>query len=199
MHADHRRQACRVHEQNSAAELLAFRWHQVTVKTQYEDKRTAKRHPKGKYEMQRVINIYKSGSTQMLRSVPWEAVDSRTACISLIDWTSYTLSQGHTDWQSLVKCLDHRNIMSETGCSQAKLCQAARCTEVHWNASRRPSLQSQDITCFTCLCIQLEHQVEDYVLVQRQRSLPALDKSTLYRRCRLYDPCLAVLFCVELI
>jgi len=40
--------------------------------------------------------------------------------ISLIDWISDILSQGYTNLQSLVKCLDHRNIVSDTVCSQAK-------------------------------------------------------------------------------
>ncbi len=43
------------------------------------------------------------------------------ARLSLIDWISDTLSQGYTDLQSLVKCLDHRDIVSDTGCSQAKV------------------------------------------------------------------------------
>ena len=34
----------------------------------------------------------------------------------LIDWISDTLSQGYTHWQSLVKCLDHRDIASDTVC-----------------------------------------------------------------------------------
>ena len=40
--------------------------------------------------------------------------------VSLIDWISDTRSQGHTDLQNLVKCLDHRGIvlMSETVGSQ---------------------------------------------------------------------------------
>ena len=41
--------------------------------------------------------------------------------VPLIDWISDTLSQGYTDLQSLVKCLDHRDIVSDTGCSQAKV------------------------------------------------------------------------------
>jgi len=40
--------------------------------------------------------------------------------VPLIDWISDTLSQGYTNLQSLVKCLDHRNIVSDTVCSQAK-------------------------------------------------------------------------------
>jgi len=32
--------------------------------------------------------------------------------VPLIDWISDTLSQGYTNLQSLVKCLDHRNIVS---------------------------------------------------------------------------------------
>ncbi len=39
----------------------------------------------------------------------------------LVDWISDTLSQGYTGLQSLVKCLDHRDIMSDTACSQAKV------------------------------------------------------------------------------
>jgi hypothetical protein len=39
----------------------------------------------------------------------------------LIDWISDTRSQGYTDLQSLVKCLDHRDIVSDTACSQAKV------------------------------------------------------------------------------
>ena len=33
---------------------------------------------------------------------------------SLIYWISDTLSQGYTNLQSLVKCLDHRGIASDT-------------------------------------------------------------------------------------
>ena len=40
---------------------------------------------------------------------------------SLIDWISDTRSQGYTDLQSLVKCLDHRDFVSDTACSQAKV------------------------------------------------------------------------------
>ena len=35
---------------------------------------------------------------------------------SLIDWISDTRSQGCTYLQSLVKCLDHRDIVSDTVC-----------------------------------------------------------------------------------
>jgi len=40
----------------------------------------------------------------------------------LIDWISDTLSQGYTNLQSLVKCLDHRGIASDTVRIQARLC-----------------------------------------------------------------------------
>ncbi len=40
--------------------------------------------------------------------------------VSLVDWISDTRFQGYTVLQSLVKCLDHRDIMSDTACSQAK-------------------------------------------------------------------------------
>ena len=39
----------------------------------------------------------------------------------MVDWISDTRSQGYTGLQSLVKCLDHRDIMSDTACSQAKV------------------------------------------------------------------------------
>ena len=41
--------------------------------------------------------------------------------VSLIGWVSDTLSQGYTELQSLVKCLDHRGIVLvlDTVCSQA--------------------------------------------------------------------------------
>ena len=42
--------------------------------------------------------------------------------VPLIEWISDTLSQGYTNLQSLVKCLDHRVIASDTVCSQARLC-----------------------------------------------------------------------------
>ncbi len=43
--------------------------------------------------------------------------------LSLIGWISDTRSQGYTDLQSLVKCLDHRGIVLvlDTVCSQAKV------------------------------------------------------------------------------
>ncbi len=41
---------------------------------------------------------------------------------SLIDWISDTLPKGHTTLQSLVNCLVHRGIASDTVCSQAGLC-----------------------------------------------------------------------------
>ncbi len=39
----------------------------------------------------------------------------------MIDWISDTIYQGYTNLQSLVKCLDHRGIASDTVCSQARL------------------------------------------------------------------------------
>ena len=41
--------------------------------------------------------------------------------VPLIDWISDTLSQEYTNLQSLLKCLDHTNIVSDTACSQAKV------------------------------------------------------------------------------
>ena len=45
------------------------------------------------------------------------------ACVAgfLLDWISDILSQGYTDLQSLVKCLDRRGVASDTVCSQARL------------------------------------------------------------------------------
>jgi len=53
------------------------------------------------------------------------------AGLSLIDWISDLLSQGYTDLESLAKCLDHRGIVSHTVCSQATVCSAAQCIEMH--------------------------------------------------------------------
>ena len=52
---------------------------------------------------------------------------------SLINWISDTLSQGYTSLQSLVKCLGHRNIVSDTVCSQVQV--VLGCA-MHLNASR---------------------------------------------------------------
>ncbi len=41
-----------------------------------------------------------------------------------------TCSQGRTDLQSLVKCLDHTIILSDTVCSHARLYQAAQCNDM---------------------------------------------------------------------
>ena len=37
-------------------------------------------------------------------------------------WVSDTFCQGYTNLQTLVKCLDHRGIVSDTACSQGRLC-----------------------------------------------------------------------------
>ena len=50
------------------------------------------------------------------------AAAATLTAVPLIDWISDTLSQGYTNLQSLVKCLDHRGIASDTVCSQARLC-----------------------------------------------------------------------------
>ena len=47
---------------------------------------------------------------------------------SLTDWMSDTRSQGYTDLQSRVKCLDHRVIVSDTACSQAKVVLGCLCS-----------------------------------------------------------------------
>ncbi len=60
--------------------------------------------------------------------------EQRHPCVSLIDWISDTRSQGCTDLQSLVKCLDHRGIVLaldtiEQGC--VRLRDALRCIGMH--------------------------------------------------------------------
>ena len=54
-------------------------------------------------------------------TVSWELAYK----LSLIDWISDTRPQGYTDLQSLVKCLDHRDIVlvldTVYACSQAKV------------------------------------------------------------------------------
>ena len=51
----------------------------------------------------------------------------------LIDWISDTRSQGYTDLQSLVKCLDHRDVVysmqSSKGC--VRLRDALKCSRMH--------------------------------------------------------------------
>ena len=42
--------------------------------------------------------------------------------VYLIVWISDTHCQGYTELQSLIKCLDHRDIALVTVCSQARLC-----------------------------------------------------------------------------
>ncbi len=54
---------------------------------------------------------------------------------SSMDQISITHSHWCTDLQSLIKCLDHRDIVSSTSCSPTRLC-------FNWNASRRLWLQS---------------------------------------------------------
>ena len=44
---------------------------------------------------------------------------SESSIVSLPDWISGTRFQGYTNLQSLVKCLDHRDNVSDTACSQA--------------------------------------------------------------------------------
>ena len=46
-------------------------------------------------------------------SCDFGAVPLLPSLFPLIDWISDTLSQGHTHLQSLVKCLDHRNVVSD--------------------------------------------------------------------------------------
>ncbi len=41
--------------------------------------------------------------------------------VRLVDWIPHTRSQKYTGLQSLVKCLHHREIVSDTVCSQAKV------------------------------------------------------------------------------
>ena len=49
------------------------------------------------------------------------AVISHAVAVCLIVWISDTCRQGYTELQSLVKCLDRRDIVSVTVCSQARL------------------------------------------------------------------------------
>ncbi len=71
-----------------------------------------------------------NGDTQ-LQQLRRHQVKVRCKHFSLTDWISDTLSQGYANLQSLVKCLGHRDIASDTVCSQARLCEAAQCIEMH--------------------------------------------------------------------
>ena len=61
---------------------------------------------------------YHVGGESDFSSVTAEAFSQ----VCLICWISDTLSQGYTDLQSLLKCLDHRGIVLvlDTRCSQAR-------------------------------------------------------------------------------
>ena len=99
--------------------------------------------------------------------------------LSLTGWISDTLSQGYTDLQSLVKCLDHRNSVSDTGCSQAKVVHVLGAIQMHCNASRRLSLQS---------CRYDHDVVESRVLCMHVVCSRCID----YRRlCKTFSLCLA--------
>ena len=41
--------------------------------------------------------------------------------VPLIDWIPHTRSQKYTGLQSLTKCMHHREVVSDTVCSQAKV------------------------------------------------------------------------------
>ena len=64
---------------------------------------------------------------------------ARDTHVSLIVWISDTHFQGHTDLQSLVKCLERRGVASGLVCSFA----------MHWIASLRLYIQSSRVRC-TC-------------------------------------------------
>ena len=68
-------------------------------------------------------------STHSGRKLSWQTnmgnagqlADFHSGSVTLIEWISDTLSLGCTNMQSLVKCLDHKVIASDTTCSQARL------------------------------------------------------------------------------
>ncbi len=87
---------------------------------------------------------------------------------SLIDWISDARPQGYTDLQSLVKCLDYTGIVSDTVCSHARLCQAARCIEMHLGGYVYSHVEPLTITeAFVCC-------VPDRCCLSEQLSLQAL-------------------------
>ena len=65
-----------------------------------------------------VTSVSSPSVTSLSSLIPRTAMEA----ISLIDWISDTLSQGYTNLQSLVECLDHRGIASDTAYSQARVC-----------------------------------------------------------------------------
>ena len=66
-----------------------------------------------------VSDSHSANSKQLLTGLRHDANVAGTD--PLIDWISDTLSQEYTNLQSLLKCLDHTNIVSDTVCSQAKV------------------------------------------------------------------------------
>ncbi len=79
---------------------------------------------------------------QARHKVSQEGKQLQVLYASLIDWISDTRSQGYTDLQSSVKCLDHRGIVLvlDEVCSQAKV---VRGCVMHSNAKRAKQRTTQ--------------------------------------------------------
>ena len=75
--------------------------------------------------------------------------------LSLIDWNSDTLSRGYSNLQSLVKCLDHRGVASNTVCSQAAMTLSSQLSLL-WHQHRVRSFKFCSYTIKWCEepCVQ---------------------------------------------
>ena len=70
------------------------------------------------------VLLFQQMATDLLlqQHIQYDWAPCMKPAVPLIGWISDTLSQGYTDLQSLVKCLDHRGIVLvlDTVCSQAR-------------------------------------------------------------------------------
>ncbi len=85
-------------------------WHRSDTRTQSEDRRTAKSHAKGRYEMQRAIDSYKSASTQKTVSWGWK-MSLRWPCWAVAE--AAQISETCRPWQPHVTLLSNCNLLSE--------------------------------------------------------------------------------------
>ena len=74
--------------------------------------------------------------------------------VSSINWISDTLFQGYTNLQSLVKCLDPRDVVSDTVCSQTKVVSgcvdALKCIGMHLEGYHYSHVEMSMIVVESC-------------------------------------------------
>jgi hypothetical protein len=106
----------------------------------------------------------------------------------LIKWISDTLSQGCTNVQSLVRCLDHRGVASATVCSQAS-CHAL----VHQIQSLLPCPLLDLMCAFSCYSLPIKQALLQSPSVSEFTSPPLngfVCQSGMEMSCASLDVCL---------